>query len=846
MVSSILLRPHPTEVNAPQLTAKSHIRDQVEQTRLELLKWIGHRWLAIRQERGFDLLEGWALKEISDRTLILALAIILVTHIYILDIEVPVEDLLNPPTYSKTGLTVSGSSKRAQSGLLLRPISNHPHTSKIDADSEAANSMRVSVLSRSLALREQPSSASMALRDPSSRSSVRSVARSTTSRVTTSTISATPQANKRARREGSSTISPARRFANEVRAKEKAKERPDSKLTPSIVKPDDYLDEGEHEHDYDGEGNEESESDGPSDEEAAEGYEHADRASLAPSENYDDSVAEDAQNQVPIKKVLITRASLASVKSTTGKLPSDRRLKSSGSVKSQSTFRSSVVSGSTNDHPRPNSRGSTRSSRLHVSVTGSGPRARAVSRPISRLSTVSTSAAPSTKPGTASSRPTSSVSTSTTATMDTLSTFRTASLASSPSLVRSRRPSAASSVVTTGQRSSSTTSSPVQERVRTISGASVSSVASSTRRSIGKKSPAGPSLDPGKLSPASAVIIQASASKSSTEVVGKKPTPVGTLGRKSVREEKSSELLGSSVPEPPVQRTIQVEKEDLVEERNTSSIDPVTDQMAGGGESVTATPRTRSIANVVNEHKKTSSSASSSSVATVKRRVSTDTIKTLKSSSGIVQSHPENNRVSKALPPPPPDAIQSPFVPPNSLDSTILHGSIPRGATLEVGIPCIISSKRKRFKAYARYIGEVEGETGPWVGVEVPMPIGDSWGDTDNTSKFSDERQWHDGSWGGIRYFEIGSMGSEMDYGDDRAPRRRRLDGSGGSFGDSFFVSKGILKREGDQLSVTSDRMKRMRSASPAASDMSVTESRGLFVRPSQVIYVVDAVGADL
>ena len=41
---------------------------QVEETRLELLKWIGKRWLGIRQERGFDVLEGWALKEISDRT----------------------------------------------------------------------------------------------------------------------------------------------------------------------------------------------------------------------------------------------------------------------------------------------------------------------------------------------------------------------------------------------------------------------------------------------------------------------------------------------------------------------------------------------------------------------------------------------------------------------------------------------------------------------------------------------------------------------------------------------------------------------------------------------------------
>ena len=68
LVSAILLRPHPTDVNAPLLLATSHVRVQVEQTRLELLKWIGKRCLAICQERAFDPLEGWALKDISDRT----------------------------------------------------------------------------------------------------------------------------------------------------------------------------------------------------------------------------------------------------------------------------------------------------------------------------------------------------------------------------------------------------------------------------------------------------------------------------------------------------------------------------------------------------------------------------------------------------------------------------------------------------------------------------------------------------------------------------------------------------------------------------------------------------------
>ncbi|KAI0295717.1 hypothetical protein BC826DRAFT_1007261 [Russula brevipes] len=161
---------------------------------------------------------------------------------------------------------------------------------------------------------------------------------------------------------------------------------------------------------------------------------------------------------------------------------------------------------------------------------------------------------------------------------------------------------------------------------------------------------------------------------------------------------------------------------------------------------------------------------------------------------------------------------------------------VPRGATLQVGIPCIISSKRARFRALARYIGEVEGELGPWVGVEVPM--GDTWpGDK------LDARAWHDGTWGGVRYFDIGSS-TDWDFGDElrSTMRRKRLDGHGLS-----TIGKGGgrgLKREGGHLDAAG-RQKRFRSVSPAGSDTMAAESRGLFVRPQQVLYVVDAVGSD-
>ncbi|KAF7319759.1 hypothetical protein MKEN_00758300 [Mycena kentingensis (nom. inval.)] len=251
------------------------------------------------------------------------------------------------------------------------------------------------------------------------------------------------------------------------------------------------------------------------------------------------------------------------------------------------------------------------------------------------------------------------------------------------------------------------------------------------------------------------------------------------------------------------------------------------------------------------EHRKTESTASTASTASastlrVKRRGSGDTVSTItkelpplhpkgasssSSSSSLSTRKSQPTIATKPLPkrtaPPPPATGTL-----NDLPSTS-----PRGAMLEIGIPCIISTKRKRFKAFARYIGEVEGEAGPWVGVEVPASTADA---------MADNRQWHDGSWGGVRYFEISANTAESEadygYGDDgpRAVRRRRLEGSGS---DSMFGTVKGVKRQGDTLG--GSRAKRIRSSSPAISDTGA-EARGLFVRPSAVLYVVDAVGSDL
>ncbi|KAJ7593454.1 hypothetical protein C8J56DRAFT_498559 [Mycena floridula] len=141
------------------------------------------------------------------------------------------------------------------------------------------------------------------------------------------------------------------------------------------------------------------------------------------------------------------------------------------------------------------------------------------------------------------------------------------------------------------------------------------------------------------------------------------------------------------------------------------------------------------------------------------------------------------------------------------------------GTTLDIGIACIVQLddkipnsvltsnkrpgpaqplKRKRFRAFARYIGAVEGEGGWWVGVEVPAAIVAA-------------NEGHDGTWRGVRYFSPQTAG---------------------------------LKRPSESGGVSGGRSKRLRSASPFGDSRPLEgETRGLFVRPNNVLYVVEAEG---
>ncbi|KAH6906219.1 hypothetical protein BKA70DRAFT_439528 [Coprinopsis sp. MPI-PUGE-AT-0042] len=995
LVSSILLRPHPNEENAPLLSATSPIRTTVESTRLELLRWIGKRWIGIRQEGGFDALEGWALKEISDH------------------IEVPLEDLFNPNPKPSSSAPRSNSPNLHHNASArskhLRPVSQHPHTSRIDADSDAASSMRVSLLTRNTGTpssnrptrtREGGSSASYTSSLTPSLSqrrkgteSVTSSVRSSVSTRSTATYESASTVGASRRRERTTTglssasvsssvlsrsvapssvtssqtggddevDSPAKQIAastrtrmKEAEKRERERERPDSKLTPqdadlarAAAEYDDDLpghDEEDDGSDKADDGKDDDEEDAASDSTAGttarggqamggKGKEVAGRRSPAVSRR---TTLSNASLSAPGKKTLVARASLASVTSRGTTSTTNRPRSSASSIRSVQTNSGarkasggSAVSSSINKSPintRPNSRGSVRtnattatsqsrttaSSRTTLSGVSTTSRSTLSSRPNSRLSTTSTNT-------TGAGRPMSAVSTNSSTTESTDMTFRTASAGGSlgtpttpvvasglspGGLPRSRKTSAASTVSTAsasttksvaiparGRKTSAPTGGTVVSgaatpRVRKVSASSISSVASNARSPVGRreKAPPVPPLDPTKLAPGgptkrtpvSPVSPTVSSSKpkpstttlrskaSMTSLAGKKSTVGGVTQVKKTTSSPAAPLPKLTVPE--TKKPASTPSSTASSPARTANEDlPSSPTVSLKSLASTATTETTSTSKTDAEHKKTTSSASASSVATMRKRGSVDTITSRKTSKSNESQLPpsQQSTVRERVTSPPLPALPL-FEEPPPADYT------PTGATLDIGIPCIVSCKRKRFKAYARYIGEVHGELGPWVGVEVPIPAWEGSGSGFGGSTFitstsngmnasmlageeGDDRQWNDGSWCGVRYFEISNHGSDGWGSDDRAVRRRRIDG--GSVGgavwghtpSSSIFGKSTLKREGDSLTVGYERMKKMRSASPTMSESSsLVESRGLFVRPQQVLYVVDAVGADL
>lgn len=152
--------------------------------------------------------------------------------------------------------------------------------------------------------------------------------------------------------------------------------------------------------------------------------------------------------------------------------------------------------------------------------------------------------------------------------------------------------------------------------------------------------------------------------------------------------------------------------------------------------------------------------------------------------------------------PPPKVVIETPPPPPDD--------NIPQttGVTLNIGIPCIVLSGRRRFRANIKYLGLMPPSQGTWIGVEV-----------DDLDRLGVETL-PSGAVDGIRYFHFTPTTTPEDKA--RARKVALMDGS-----------KGL----GLGLGLSS------RSASPyPAQDWTPPDQpRALFVRPSQVLFVLGA-----
>ena len=784
--------------------------------------------------------------------------------------EVPIQDLLSPTPPTRT------------SPRNKRPISSHPHTSRIDADSEVASSMRASVLSRNFVSRHGATKDKDSARVHSSASSIRS-ARST---LSTSSAASDTTIGRSSRADTVNTaMSPARQIVQDIRARDAAaKERPDSKLTPAMP-PTDSRDPSPSPQSPSPLSPQADDHKSVSEFETRVALEDDhDKASIAASDTPAESVPE---------KVVITRKSLANISSRSPGSPSlpSRNIKATPPASTRSrpastAVRKSIASRQSGVNSRSVSRSSTTtttaSTLSRVSTTRSSTAMStatttisSVSRPASAVSTASSSTTSSAHPHRVS-----------TVTVESAGTYKTASSKFSPTSPqpRSRKSSAASasSVRTAGQL-------PTSGRARKVSGASVHSINSTASSSIygtAKSSvsrtqrqapPPVPPIDPTKLSPSVVKTRSTASFRSVKSTASIKKTPTAPRVDRTIIVKKSPQISASSMPSAESRTSLPLPAEENKENEGNSEEKEEEEEIKNinisSGMTVKPGMLVESDMNANMEHKKSGSMNSTGSAATIRKKKSNETMivsgaasthaSSCSQSSGGSEGDDGGDK-SKSLegfePQPPLPVVQSELDKQQQQQQQQQQSSLnvtpqARGVTLKIGIPCIVSSKRKRFKAYARYIGEVQGEHGPWVGVEVPIPLGESWADRDLDCSWQGT-QWNDGTWGGIRYFEIGNGtmtgghrgggvgggggGADWEYSyDDKVTRRKGAN----SISTSTWSSSSFLKERGMVGVGVVDKVKRVRSASPTTvSDASGLESRGLFVRPQQILYVVDAV----
>ncbi|UZJ52185.1 hypothetical protein CBS101457_001505 [Exobasidium rhododendri] len=159
------------------------------------------------------------------------------------------------------------------------------------------------------------------------------------------------------------------------------------------------------------------------------------------------------------------------------------------------------------------------------------------------------------------------------------------------------------------------------------------------------------------------------------------------------------------------------------------------------------------------------------------------------------------------------------------------------GTQLSNGIPCVIAPKNTlgkavRFRAVVKYIGPVLGQdVSPYVGVEVslPLPAGVDEGGYD----------FHDGIYKGVKYYDCGlplrtnKPRHELSHKPEREARRLRIEQM---MQGRPWTEAADHGHEGARASAK--RRKDLFGAS-TLDQASSSSSRGLFIRPNEVLWVV-------
>lgn len=806
LVSSILLRPHPTNTSATLLPNNSPVRLRVEETRMEVIRWLKKHWINVRMVGGFDHLQTWSLTEIGH------------------ELEISIPDLRSVGSSSKGAVTRTG---------LHVTVPREKPDPDLEGNGVTATSMRANVLNRNAA-RISPSIA----RDPKKDvvHSVTITRSSNVSRPRESAVESNADEDTRSRAISTSSFASSRTGPPPEVAST-------SDSTPSTPRLPEVS------------------------------FSRSNTLHSVTSTNDTHQTTNSLPSEPPARSVTGRRTVMSNTTSAADSPASSRPKSLAASVKSTtSTIRREKTSptsptsanGSNAANNTIKAKAEPRRSTVSSSTTP------AITKPTPRSSVASNLSRPSSRVSDASGVSGSFKSAKSELEVPPVPRARTTSLVSTTSTVSTRTDSGGSK--TAGKtRGTLTVSTPKVLRARKTSDASVVSSASVSNQ----KGTATPRRPSSQASVRSTVSSKTTPVKRTTppkvpDVPSEAPkrTPrVSTTQAPAVRTIKKS-LTTPSTPAVPTTPTKPKAAEPLV-----PTTPPVVVHIAEPDEPSTPPPlpakepkrdTIESIGGLAPTSQKDKRPSNTSTISTnsgstikVTRKRSNDTITELsekdvstlraKALARLVGNSPSPSRPTAAEAVSP---ITSPREPasPTPSHSTATYSLVasppsyvtpvtntaqpapepyyyppdttPPGITLKVGIPCIIVSRRARFRAFARYLGEVLGERGPWIGVEVPL------GEFSGTDKL-EGRDWHDGSWNGVRYFEIQNAG----WDDDEKAKRRRM---GGPYGYG-------RKRDGESTLSVDQRSARMRSASPAVSDVSTYESRGLFVRPQQVLYVLDA-----